>query len=153
MGDTVPLGTTDPTEVPMGTFAIWPPSTDRQQYSWSVVPETLRTLHSKGAVRLGRVDVARKSVPIYYLSFNLLQKIEDGSITVTGRSADGSLQIAYANGSRLTAPKTVWNMTSHDAGSHGTNIIRALLPSRRFPFPKSLYGSSGKSYGKNRGVS
>lgn len=30
-------------------------------------------------------------------------------------------------------------MTSHDAGSHGTNIIRALLPSRRFPFPKSLY--------------
>lgn len=30
-------------------------------------------------------------------------------------------------------------MTSHDAGSHGTNIVRALLPSKRFPFPKSLY--------------
>jgi adenine-specific DNA-methyltransferase len=30
-------------------------------------------------------------------------------------------------------------MTSHDAGSHGTNIVRALLPGRRFPFPKSLY--------------
>jgi adenine-specific DNA-methyltransferase len=30
-------------------------------------------------------------------------------------------------------------MTSHDAGSHGTNIIRTLLPGRRFPFPKSLY--------------
>lgn len=139
VGETVPLDTVDSTDTPEGTFAIWPPSTDGQQYSWSVVPETLRTLLSKGAVRLGRVDVVRKSVPIYYLSFNLLQKIEEGSIKVTGRAADGSLEIAYADGSRSTAPKTVWNMTSHDAGSHGTNIIRALLPSRRFPFPKSLY--------------
>lgn len=139
VGETVPLDTEDPTDTPEGTFAIWPPSTDGQQYSWSVVPETLRTLLSRGAVRLGRVDIARKSVPIYYLSFNLLQQIEEGSIKVTGRAADGSLEIAYSDGSRSTAPKTVWNMTSHDAGSHGTNIIRALLPSRRFPFPKSLY--------------
>lgn len=139
VGETIPLDTEDPTDTPEGTFAIWPPSTDGQQYSWSVVPETLRTLLSRGAVRLGRVDIARKSVPIYYLSFNLLQQIEEGSIKVTGRAADGSLEIAYADGSRSTAPKTVWNMTSHDAGSHGTNIIRALLPSRRFPFPKSLY--------------
>ena len=139
VGDTVPLDAVDPTATPVGTFAIWPPSTDGQQYSWSVVPETLRTLLSKGAVRLGRVDIARKSVPIYYLSFNLLQQIEEGSIKVTGHAADGSLEIAYADGSRSTAPKTVWHMTSHDAGSHGTNIIRALLPSRRFPFPKSLY--------------
>jgi adenine-specific DNA-methyltransferase len=65
--------------------------------------------------------------------------IEEGQIQVTGHGPDGSLQIAYAEGSRSTAPKTVWNMTSHDAGSHGTNIIRSLLPGRRFPFPKSLY--------------
>jgi SNF2 family DNA or RNA helicase len=30
-------------------------------------------------------------------------------------------------------------MTSHDAGSHGTSLLRAMLPDRRFPFPKSLY--------------
>ena len=139
VGETVSLDAVDPTTTPVGTFAIWPPSTDGQQYSWSVIPETLRTLLSRGAVRLGRVDIARKSVPIYYLSFNLLQQIEEGSIKVTGHAADGSLEIAYADGGRSTAPKTVWNMTSHDAGSHGTNIIRALLPSSRFPFPKSLY--------------
>lgn len=28
---------------------------------------------------------------------------------------------------------------AHDAGSHGTGLLRALLPTRRFPFPKSLY--------------
>lgn len=139
VGDTVPLGTEDPTEVPKGTVAVWPPSSDGQQYSWSVVPETLRELMKRGAVRIGRIDLSRNSVPIYYLSFNQLQMIEDGYIKVTGHAVDGSLEIAYADGSRSTAPKTIWNMTSHDAGSHGTNIIRALLPGRRFPFPKSLY--------------
>ena len=139
VGDTVPQGTLDPTHSPAGTLAVWPPSTDGQQYSWSVVPETLRTLISKGAVRIGRVDLRRKSVPIYYLSFNQLQQIEEGTIEVTGRDLDGSLQIRFADGARSTAPKTVWNMTSHDAGSHGTNILRALMPSRRFPFPKALY--------------
>lgn len=139
VGDTVPMGDDDPKETPKGTIAVWPPSSDGQQYSWSVVPETLRELMSRGAVRLGRVDLARNSVPIYYLSFNQLQLIEDGVIEVTGRDTGGSLQTVYAEGSRSTAPKTVWNMTSHDAGSHGTNIIRTLLPGRRFPFPKSLY--------------
>jgi adenine-specific DNA-methyltransferase len=139
VGDTVPLGTDDPTTTPEGTVAVWPPSSDGQQYSWSVVPETLRELMGRGAVRVGRVDLARNSVPIYYLSFNQLQMIEDGLIQVTGQDPDGSLEIAYAEGKRSTAPKTVWNMTSHDAGSHGTNIIRALLPGRRFPFPKALY--------------
>ncbi|EMA1801333.1 site-specific DNA-methyltransferase [Cronobacter turicensis] len=139
VGDTVPLDEEDPVTTPEGTIAVWPPSNDGQQYSWSVVPSTLRELISRGAVRLGRVDLAKKSVPVYYLSFNQLQLIEDGVIQVTGRNADGSLITAYAEGSRSTAPKTIWNMTSHDAGSHGTNIIRALLPGRRFPFPKSLY--------------
>ncbi len=139
VGDTVPLGSEGPAVTPKNTISIWPPSSDGQQYSWSVVPDTLRELMSRGAVRVGRVDLSRNSVPIYYLSFNQLQRIEAGEIKVTGRAEDGSLQIAYAEGSRSTAPKTVWNMTSHDAGSHGTNVIRALLPGRRFPFPKSLY--------------
>lgn len=139
VGNTVPIGEEDPKNAPKGTMAVWPPSSDGQQYSWSVVPETLRELISRGAVRLGRVDLARGSVPIYYLSFNQLQLIEEGVIEVTGRRDDGSLETVYAIGERSTAPKTIWNMTSHDAGSHGTNIIRTLMPGRRFPFPKSLY--------------
>lgn len=139
VGDSVPLGMSDSTQSPKGTIAVWPPSSEGQQYSWSVVPSTLRILLSKGAVRVGQLNPTRKTVPIYYLSFNLLERIEDGDIEVRGRAPDGSLQIRYAEGSRSTAPKTVWNLTSHDAGSHGTNMIRTLLPSRRFPFPKSLY--------------
>lgn len=139
VGEAVPQDAPDPTDAPPGTVAVWPPSTDGQQYSWSVVPHTLRTLLAEGAVRIGRVDLGRSSVPIYYLSLNQLELIKRGVIEVVDRDSDGSLRIRFAAGARSTAAKTVWNMTSHDAGSHGTNIIRALMPARRFPFPKSLY--------------
>ncbi|WP_277738570.1 DNA methyltransferase [Ferruginivarius sediminum] len=45
----------------------------------------------------------------------------------------------YADGARAAAPRTVWNMTAHDAGSHGTTLLSTIMPDRRFPFPKSLY--------------
>ena len=40
---------------------------------------------------------------------------------------------------RIKNPVTVWNQRSHNAGEGGSNVIRALIPGRRFPFPKSLY--------------
>jgi adenine-specific DNA-methyltransferase len=139
VGDTVLLGEEDNPDAPEGTFAIWPPTSNGQQYSWSVVPETLRSLISKGAVRTGRVDIKKKIVPIYYLSFNQLDAIERGDLKVVGRAEDGTLELRFADGARAAAPRTVWNMTSHDAGSHGTSLLRTLMPDRRFPFPKSLY--------------
>lgn len=139
VGDTVLLGEQEPFDPPEGTVAVWPPNSNGQQYSWSVVPETLRTLMAKGAVRTGRIDLKKKSVPIYYLSFNQLAAIEEGRLQVVGTAKDGSLELRYAEGARSAAPRTVWNMTSHDAGSHGTSLLRTMMPDRRFPFPKSLY--------------
>ncbi len=139
VGDTVLLTENEPSASPAGTVAIWPPRSNGQQFSWSVVPETLRDLMSKGAVRTGRIDLARKSVPIYYLSFNQLAAIDEGRLQVVGTAHDGTLELRYAEGTRSAAPRTVWNMTAHDAGSHGTSLLRTFMPDRRFPFPKSLY--------------
>ena len=122
-------------ECPKGTFAIWPPSSNSQKYSWSVVPDTLRALIKKGAVKTGRVDLKKQAVPIYYLSFNQLAAIEDGRLIIVGETKEGSLEVQYAEGERSAAPRTVWNMTSHDAGSHGTSLLRSMTPDRRFPFP------------------
>lgn len=139
IGETVLLEESEPTASPTGTVAIWPPASNGQQYSWSVIPETLRALMKKGAVRTGRIDLKRNSVPIYYLSFNQLTAIEEGRLQVIGTADDGTLELRYAEGARSAAPRTVWNMTSHDAGSHGTSLLRTIMPDRRFPFPKSLY--------------
>lgn len=98
IGETVSIGKDDPLDYPAGTFAIWPPASEGHQYSWSVVPATLRQLLAKGAVKLGRVDTQSKTAPIYYLSFNQLERIESGEIEVLGRSDDGSLTYAIQKG-------------------------------------------------------
>lgn len=139
IGDTVLVGGTEPTEAPRGTVAIWPPATNSQQYSWSVVPETLRDLMAKGAVKTGKIDLKKMSVPMYYLSFNQLSAVDEGRLEVVRRDEQGALELRYAEGARTAAPRTVWNMTSHDAGSSGTSLLRSMMPDRRFPFPKSLY--------------
>lgn len=139
IGETVAIGQKETANTPNGTVAIWPPTSNGLQYSWSVVPETLRNLMARGAVKTGRINLARNSVPIYYLSFNQLEAIEQGVLEIAGRHKDGSLEVRHASGARSVAPRTVWNMTSHDAGSHGTSLLRLMMPDRRFPFPKSLY--------------
>ena len=35
--------------------------------------------------------------------------------------------------------KTVWNRAAHNAGMHGSALLRKFIPNRKFPFPKSLY--------------
>jgi adenine-specific DNA-methyltransferase len=36
-------------------------------------------------------------------------------------------------------PGSQWNIRSHDASANGVVLNRALIPNRKFPFPKSLY--------------
>jgi adenine-specific DNA-methyltransferase len=125
--------------VPKGTIAVWPPTKDGDEYSWSTVPATLRSIHAKGGLKIGRVNAAKRSFPFYYLSAPTFEKIESGEIAVTGRGQEGELLIEFAVGSKSAAPRSVWNQVAHDAGSHGTGLVQRLIPGQKFPFPKSLY--------------
>ncbi|MBR6208655.1 MAG: site-specific DNA-methyltransferase [Oscillospiraceae bacterium] len=137
VGEAVYAGQDNPT-APDGTYAIWPPVRNGEEYSWSMVPATFRYLHGIGAIKFGRPSKS-KGCSISYLTNNQLKQIEEGKIVVTGRDANGSLEVAYASDSKTTAPKTQWNLTSHEAGAYGTNVIGAIIPGRRFAFPKSIY--------------
>jgi adenine-specific DNA-methyltransferase len=126
-------------KVPHGTIAVWPPTKDGHEYSWSTVPETLRAIQVKGGFKTGRVNPAKKSFPFYYLSTGAFEKIKKGEIVVTGRGPANELIIEFADGAKSAAPRSVWNQVAHDAGSHGTSLLQRLLPGKKFPFPKSLY--------------
>lgn len=139
IGDTVPIGEADDgVSSPAGTIAVWPPSKGRDQYSWGVVPETLRSIHARGGLKTGRVEVAKGRFPFYYLSSGAFRQIEAGDLVVRGRGPHGELIVEHAAGKKAD-PRSVWHQTAHDAGSHGTGMVQRLLPGRRFPFPKSLY--------------
>lgn len=125
--------------VPEGTIAVWPPSKDGNQYSWSTVSETLRSIHAKGGFKTGRVNHEKGSYPFYYLSSGSFEKIAKGEIIVTGRGPSNELIVEFAEGLKSAAPRSVWNQVAHDAGSHGTSLLQQIIPGGKFPFPKSVY--------------
>ncbi len=91
---------------PPGTIAVWPPTKDGHQYSWSTVPETLRSIHAKGGFKTGRINHKKRSYPFYYLSSGAFDKIAKGDIIVVGRGPANELIIEFGEGSKSAAPRT-----------------------------------------------
>lgn len=67
-----------------------------------------------------------------------IDAISNGSIKVTGYSSDGSV-IAHNMETKLSLPKTQWDITSHSARDYGTKILKNIFHDSRFSFPKSVY--------------
>lgn len=124
-------------EAPSGAEVVWPLDTDGKERIWQLSPERLMALHEKHFVDFGVLKNGTASP--YYISAGLLKQINKGEIAVKGYNKSGVAILEYVSGSRKTAPKTTWNMTSHSASEHGTNLLKSLLLENRFAFPKSLY--------------
>lgn len=131
----------DEWEVPPGAVAVWPLKSDGSEGRWRASPDYLRALISQGCVRMGAIRPEEGRGTVWYLGKTALKKIETGEFRVTGRDGSGTVLVEPATDvmSRTVVPKTVWNRPSHHAGWHGSALVRALLPGRSFPFPKSLY--------------
>lgn len=127
---------------PDGTVAIWPLKSDGSEGNWRASPDYLRRLHEQGYVKLGDYKQGAERGTIWYLGKAAISKIASGEIVVTGKSEDGAVVVVPGAGGpslRTTTAKTVWNRSAHHAGWYGSALVRALLPGRSFPFPKSLY--------------
>jgi adenine-specific DNA-methyltransferase len=124
---------------PPGQIAIWPLFTDGREATWQLSPPALREAVANGYVRTGKMRLEERWCTIYYLKSGKVRQIQSGEITVLGRDAQGAVQVEYAGGQKRSHPKTVWNRPTHNAAIHGSSLLRALLPGRRFPYPKALY--------------
>ena len=128
-------------KAPKDLIAVWPtPRPDGEDGRWSVIPSTLQDMIRIGAVRTGKVNIEKGSFPIFYLTSEQLAAIKAGELDVRGKTSDGVLKVYFKEDSgRVSAPRTVWDKVSHSASEHGSMLLRALLPGRKFPYPKSLY--------------
>lgn len=130
-------------DVPDGAVAVWPLKSNSTEGNWRVQPSSLRTLFADGHAKIGeyRPDTGRGT--IWYLGRAARNRIGTGEITVVGREPSGAVIVEPTTvgpqGRRTTIAKTVWNRATHHSGWHGSALVRALLPGRDFPFPKSLY--------------
>ena len=122
---------------PEGSIAIWPVKSNGTEGCWGVSSNSLKALAAKGFVRLGKWNGAQ--TPVYFLQEGMVTKVESNQFKVTGRRPDGSIITDSSDYLATFIPDDVWKIASHNASAHGTNLLRELLPDRKFPFPKSLY--------------
>lgn len=140
MGDPIAAGARrhDYEGVKAGEFAVWPIRRDGSEGRWQTNVASARKLLANGFIRTGRFN--NEKTAISYLKAGEQRKLaqgvygtyemgDDGYVIVESESAEGN----------LATPTTQWNLTAHSAADHGSSLLRALIPRRKFPFPKSLY--------------
>lgn len=111
---------------------------DVLEMNWGLTAPTLKERLDKGYVQAVFSGGNNKKVTIYYLTSGLIDEISDGHVVISGYDDNGVANVSYADGKRSN-PTTQWERESHNAQSHGSDLIRSILPGREFPFPKSLY--------------
>jgi adenine-specific DNA-methyltransferase len=111
---------------------------DVLEMNWGLTAPTLKKRLAKGFVKAVFSGKTKNKVTIYYLTSGQISEIAEGHIILDGYDESGVAQISYAKGKRSN-PTTQWTIESHNAQSHGSDLVKALLPGRDFPFPKSLY--------------
>jgi adenine-specific DNA-methyltransferase len=125
--------------IPEGTVALWPLKPDGTEMLWGLTPEVLRRNWNSGFARISRWDAEKQTGTVQYLPGGTISLIQDETIKITGKNKDGSVIGVIAIDEETPPPKRVWNLPSHNAETGGTNVLSSLIPSRSFPYPKSLY--------------
>ncbi|HZS18691.1 MAG TPA: site-specific DNA-methyltransferase [Candidatus Udaeobacter sp.] len=137
-GDPLPFD--EQPKIPNDKTVAWPLRGDGSLGNWRVKPATLQTYLTKGYVKLGGYDPARRTWTLLYLGRKTQKQIETGAIKIVSRdSTTGAVQLEYSGAERRQI-KTVWHRASHDSGNYGSTLLRNVLgEGGTFAFPKSLY--------------
>lgn len=120
-----------------GAVPVFPVNPDGIPLIWGLTGPSLQQALAGGYVRVTPGN-EHQPYTIAYLSTEDIKRVERGEYRVKGTRPDGS-KIVVIPGGKASRPSTVWREPRHDAGAYGTTLLRALLPGRTFPFPKSLY--------------
>jgi adenine-specific DNA-methyltransferase len=122
-----------------GCAAVFPIRPDGTEMNWSLTAESCRVRLQLGFVRAGKHEPDQpQEYIVQFLPGGDIAAIESGDAEITARLKDGSVEARHTAVKSRT-PTTQWNFRSHNAEHNGTNLLKAMLPKRFFPFPKSLY--------------
>ena len=136
VGDPIPLG---PYEVPKRKklVTILPIRSNGDEGYWQVSVEELKSRIKQGRVRLGRST--SYGFVVNYLPDGAYKEVISGHFEIEGYRKDGSLVAVARFKNEMRVAPTQWKIASHNASEYGSGLLSALLRSRDFPFPKSLY--------------
>lgn len=140
-GPVIPLGVSRSDYVaPEGFEPVWPLKKGDVEGRWEVNRETFTHRQGLGYIRASEPNKRTGRRTIYYLRNAEMERVENGELISDGMNSLGHLELRYNDDLERSVPgKTLWNIKSHNSTEHGSNLVKKLLPSRTFPYPKSLY--------------
>ena len=119
--------------------AVFPVRIDGTEMNWGLTPGSLRSLWNNGFVKVGAHKPSEpQQYVISYLTSGRIDDIRSGRATVVGRDNTGAVIAKYQT-EKIRMPVTCWAKPTHNAETGGSNVVRAILGDKRFPFPKSIY--------------
>lgn len=125
-------------KVPAGCVAVFPVRPDGTEMNWEYTDSAFDQWWPKGFIRANGARDEPQAYIIQHMPNKARKEIEAGSVVIEGNREDGSV-IAKYSGATSKMVTTQWDYTSHSAEHGGTGILKAVIPERRFPFPKSLF--------------
>lgn len=132
IADGVPI---ESVQAPAGATVLWPMQKNGKDGRWSLSQPKFNDYIKKGYVKFGTRNGGGRTP--YYLMEGQIAAIESADLVVTGKDADGAVELTKVASQR--SPLTIWNQASHSTSGHGTALVKELLAGRSFPYPKSLY--------------
>lgn len=122
-----------------GCVAVFPVRDNGIEMNWGCVRETALELYKKGYLRVGNYFPDKpQQFGINYLTKGTIKAIENGEVVVTKQDEIGIVDGYFPVG-KPKVPTTNWNKPTHNATSHGTDLINKIFCDSRFDYPKSLY--------------
>ncbi|WP_081065857.1 DNA methyltransferase [Burkholderia diffusa] len=123
---------------PKGAIAVFPVRPDGTEMNWEYSDAAFDIWWPQGYIRANGARNEPQAYIIQHIPNKVRKEIESGVVVIDGSREDGAVVAKYAEASSKTVT-TQWDFTSHSAEHGGTGVLKALIPERRFPFPKSLY--------------
>lgn len=122
-----------------GCTAVFPMRDDGVEMNWGLTVPSLRKLLKDGYVRVGRhMPNKPQTYELSYLTSGRIEDIRTGKAKIIGHNPDGSVITKYIT-AKAKMPLSTWMRPSHNAEVCGTEMLKAMLGEKGFPFPKSLY--------------
>lgn len=121
-----------------GCFAAWPIKNDGSFAIWRVDGKKLMSLAERGYALASRYDEKRDTYAFKYLMSGDISRIDSGEISVIRDETTGVVK-AISEYQKKKTPKSVWNVSSHNAGMSGSDLLAGIIGRRGFTYPKSLF--------------
>lgn len=140
IGDPLPVGQ-DRNTVPHidGAVAVFPIKNDGTEMNWGVTPDTLQELIKHRFVRVRKNSKGKpQQYLLHYISSVQIDAIKNGKSKIEGYNDDGTAIVVEDEG-HIIRPGSAWNISYHNAGTYGSEVLANILGKKRFSFPKSIY--------------